>query len=216
MKILRRIIDWGRYIEYRLWGSRRGHGCRVSLSTWEEQYQRGDWDVLHGPGENAHYETVAKVCLKWKPEGRILDVGCGEGILCGYLDRAGVRTYVGIDFSREAIKRAKLQYPRAVFRVCDGQVYTPEREFDVIIFNEVIYYFNRPIRVLRQYEGGLKPGGIFIVSMCDYVGHPRIWREIDEHYECLDSASVSNQNGQRWDVRVCRPSETQSAGLRSF
>lgn len=38
----------------------------------------------------------------------IMEIGCGSGMLINNLDRLGVKKYIGIDISNEAIKKAKL------------------------------------------------------------------------------------------------------------
>jgi len=137
-------------------------------------------------------------------EFRILDVGCGEGVLLDYFHRKGFSflEYVGIDISREAIQIALSRYPSTSFIIADIEEYQHDSLFDMIIFNESLYYTKRPVNVMKKYEKNLKPNGIFIVSMCDYPGHSEIQKRIDARYKCLERCSVTNANNQRWNMAV--------------
>jgi len=58
--------------------------------------------------------------LIWKPalvlaRGKVLDIGCGLGHLSFYA-RAG---YVGVDYSAEAVRLARLTYPLGTFHVAE-------------------------------------------------------------------------------------------------
>jgi trans-aconitate methyltransferase len=54
------------------------------------------------------------------PRPRILDIGCGHGRLTRLLARFGFSDYAGVDFSVEAVRRARaLSIPDARFEVAD-------------------------------------------------------------------------------------------------
>jgi len=112
--------------------------------------------------------------------------------------------YVGIDISREAIQIALSRYPSTYFIIADIEKYQHDSLFDMIIFNESLYYTKRPVNVMKKYEKNLKPNGIFIVSMCDYPGHSAIWKVIDSQYVCLERKSVINKNKQQWNMAAFR------------
>ncbi len=115
--------------------------------------------------------------------------------------------YVGIDISQEAVQRALSRYPSASFIIADIEKYQTDDVFDMIIFNESLYYTKRPVNVMKKYEKSLKPNGIFIVSMCDYTGHSEIQKRIDARYKCLERSSVTNANNQRWNIGVYKNGE---------
>ena len=85
--------------------------------------------------------------------------------------------YVGVDLSTTAVDNAKrsrgkgLPGAQAVFIAADADKFTPEDyssynvpvQFDVIIFNEVLYYAEHKKMMLR-YKSFLKPHGVVIIS----------------------------------------------------
>jgi 2-polyprenyl-3-methyl-5-hydroxy-6-metoxy-1,4-benzoquinol methylase len=197
-----RLTDSARRLVYAVWGSRLGHGCPVTRETWEKQFENGIWNVLRTGREEAHYQALAALCAGINPQASILDVGCGEAVLLEYLQRVqeATFTYIGTDIARQAVSRAACRHPGVLFYHMDAERHKPEGVFDLMVFNEVLYYFSRPLTVLRGYEDNLKPGGALIISMCEYPGHEAIWRSIDSCYKRIAGSSVTNQVGQRWNI----------------
>lgn len=52
--------------------------------------------------------------------------------------------------------------------------------FDVIIFNQSLYYLNDPPAVLRRYAGMLAPDGHVIISMADQPSTRALWPLVDQ------------------------------------
>lgn len=73
-----------------------------------------------------------------KPDDRVLDVGCGIGVLIPHIQRFGVRYIVGCDLSAAMLSEAKKRYPNIHFWW--GDVIDIPRElgpFNVVFFNAV-------------------------------------------------------------------------------
>ena len=103
------------------------------------------------------------------PEGRVLDIGCGDGALTSRLSKNS-REFIGLDISMEAIKRAK-KYERENLRF---SVHNIERdplmgENSLIICEDVLYYvpFVSMKKVARILSEALLIGGILLVI--DYL-----------------------------------------------
>lgn len=95
---------------------------------------------------------IVGYCRFLRSRGAILDVGCGEGVLHRRLGSEGYSRFVGIDLSRAAIKRARQQGDdRATFIVADASEFVPEGRFDTIIFNESLYYQDKPSLAAARY-----------------------------------------------------------------
>src|SRR5262245_51695956 len=70
----------------RLWEHETGRGdAPVSKERWDEEYASGRWDVMRRSDELARYSVLAGYLRRLHPRGRVLDVGCGEGILLEHL-----------------------------------------------------------------------------------------------------------------------------------
>jgi 2-polyprenyl-3-methyl-5-hydroxy-6-metoxy-1,4-benzoquinol methylase len=144
----------------------------VSKEIWDSQYSNGKWNFLGHLDQLARYSVVAGYLQYLKPGGSILDVGCGDGILLERLSPTGYSKYLGIDISEAAIDKAvQKQNEQAAFITGDAEKYVPIESFDVVVFNESLYYFNDPLDVVGKYIKALKEDGIFIIST--YLGSER-------------------------------------------
>ena len=193
----------------------RGQGVEVDRHVWESEYERGDWRYLRELGQMPRNAVVAGYLRHFRPDAAVLDIGCGEGVLQRLLAPDGYRCYVGIDLSERAIETARAQADdRCQFVQSDASTWQPPHTFDVVVFNEALYYFRDPIAVLRRYEAGLKEDGLIIVSMYARMGHTNmIWRSVMRHATCLHRTDLRSDGGRRWSVRVFdRPSALRDPG----
>jgi SAM-dependent methyltransferase len=179
-----------------------------SVDQWNEEYRSGGWEYLGSISEIAHYMVVAGYVSYSGAAPNILDVGCGTGRLFRLLERFGFETYLGIDFSTEAIAAANnLATEAARFEIADFLIWEPSRSFDAVIFNESLYYAPDPEELLRRGLRWLSPGGFVIVSMYRHGGVSRIWSSIDANPEIEVVEATAMRNAQRleWDVKALRP-----------
>lgn len=105
---------------------------------------------------------------RWIPEPsgvRVLDLGCGNGAVSGRLSERGFRV-VGVDPSREGIRRARETHPEIEFH--RASAYDPLRErlgrFGLVVSLEVVEHVYDPGAYARTLHDVLAPGGIAVVS----------------------------------------------------
>ena len=176
---------------------------RISDTFWEQRYTEGKWDRIRAIDELARYSLIVGYTHFLKKAASILDVGCGEGILCERLCKSHYSRYVGIDVSTVAIDRACVNSnEKSKFLVQEIEGFRTDETFDVIIFNECLYYTEDPLKTLQYYEGFLARKGLFIISMHKGTETCKIWKQIDKHYSIRDAVSVSNAQGVCWIVKV--------------
>ena len=161
----------------------------------------GGWDKLRDKAEIGRYAVVSGYCAHLEARS-VLDIGCGEGALAESLRGAGLEDYVGVDFSPVAIAKAQAKgLPNARFVVGDAHTHRPDRRFDVIVFNEVLYYLDRPQRAVSRLANWLEPNGLIIVSVfrneTDWV-----WRKIEPVCACVDTVTITHGTGLTWDLRL--------------
>ncbi|HET9122618.1 MAG TPA: class I SAM-dependent methyltransferase [Acidiferrobacteraceae bacterium] len=174
---------------------------------WNESYKNGRWMYLRGLPELGHYSIIAGYLGTVAPRGSVLDIGCGEGLLCRLLPAAPALEYTGIDLSSRAIDAARAEFSAAgrSFVCADFCHYQPERSWDAIVFNESLYYAPEPRLVLTRYARYLKPNGVFVISM--YLPRrARAWQAVGEVCRTLDEVSVRHANGTTWICRLAQPS----------
>jgi trans-aconitate methyltransferase len=93
---------------------------------------------------------------------RILDLGCGDGVLTRKLADLGCDV-IGVDGSAEQIAAARALGVDA--RVMDGQQLDVEGEFDAVFSNAALHWMRRPDDVIAGVWRLLKPGGRFVAEM---------------------------------------------------
>ena len=108
---------------------------------------------------------VLELCKQIGAE-RVLDAGCGNGVLCAALANAGMKV-VGCDASESGIAIARASFPNIEF--VQQSIYDPpgalaDRPFDAVIATEVIEHLYEPGALLRFASAVLKPGGHVILT----------------------------------------------------
>jgi 2-polyprenyl-3-methyl-5-hydroxy-6-metoxy-1,4-benzoquinol methylase len=101
-------------------------------------------------------------------QGRLLDVGCGNGAFAAFAAAAGYEvTGLDIDSTSIAIAHAR-GLARAEFHRAALEEYAEARtaaEFDVVTMFEVFEHLERPAETLGQIRRLLRPGGLFVGSL---------------------------------------------------
>jgi len=97
-----------------------------------------------------------------QPGERILDLGCGDGVLTVKLIEAGAEV-VGVDASDSMIAAAKERGIDA--HVIDGQALAFDGEFDAVFSNAALHWMLDSEAVARGVFRALKPGGRFVGEM---------------------------------------------------
>jgi SAM-dependent methyltransferase len=97
--------------------------------------------------------------------GRIVEIGCGSGLLAKHLSVAGYEVF-GFDVSPAMITLARRRAPRARFRVGDLRSLPLPSCDAVICVGEVVTYVSGGLPVLRRFfrraYDALPPGGLFV------------------------------------------------------
>lgn len=136
---------------------------------WNKQYKSGRWKNLGNDIERERYSTIADfINTHGNKNPSVLDLGCGEGILCERMEKGSYSKFVGMDFSSESIKQAiEKNLKDATFIEADLHYFKPEKPYDVIVFNEAFYYVHdsEKAKVLQTMIDALKENGIIINSI---------------------------------------------------
>ncbi|MBI4347715.1 MAG: class I SAM-dependent methyltransferase [Elusimicrobia bacterium] len=96
--------------------------------------------------------------------GRVLDVGCGRGLILGTLKEWGFETH-GVELSEESAWHAKHRMGAAmhVGNFVDAKL--EPGTFDAIIFWHSLEHFRKPVAALLHAHQLLKPGGLLVVAV---------------------------------------------------
>lgn len=101
-----------------------------------------------------------------KADVHILDIGCGNGKMLGYLQEKTGAYIHGFDYSSQAIQTAQALFPeKSEFREgIIGETEYPEESFDVITSMDSMYFAKDMTAFVAQIKKWLKPNGILFVG----------------------------------------------------
>jgi len=156
-------------------------------------------DFLHGhPFQPAtafwRAVEVAYVARRSLPQGRGLDLGCGDGKLTGILlERIGPRELVGADI--DPLETAQAEKTGLYSRVHTGpgnSIPEDSASFDFIFSNSVLEHINPIEPVIAEVSRLLKPGGRMVVTVPSLSFHHCLrgpllpWISRERYLEQLD------------------------------
>lgn len=107
-----------------------------------------------------------------QPGQRVLDLGCGDGVLTEKLAAAGC-IVVGVDGSPQQVAAARARGLDA--RVADGQDLPFDGQFDAVFSNAALHWMRAPDRVIAGVARALKPGGRFVAEMGGAGNIATVW-----------------------------------------
>ncbi|SMF89306.1 Trans-aconitate methyltransferase [Paenibacillus uliginis N3/975] len=94
---------------------------------------------------------------------RILDLGCGTGDLANEIAASG-SSVVGMDFSEEMIRRAKVKYPHLTFVVGNGEDFNTDTLYDAVFSNAALHWMTKAADAASSVYRALNPGGRFVAE----------------------------------------------------
>lgn len=112
----------------------------------------------------AAYEALlADVAARLKPEGKVLEIGCGTGGTAIRLAE-GVANYVATDFSAEMIRiaKAKPAPPNLQFLLAEADALPKGGPFNAICAFNMLHLVDDLPRLLQRLRAGLAPDGLLI------------------------------------------------------
>jgi len=186
-------------------------------AKWEQQFRQGVWDVLKSVAEVPRYGAIGAYLRQLDRPISLLDVGCGEGLILKFCDRAWLRSYSGLDISQEALNKITTLLPGDSLMCSSVEEFCTEQRFDVILFNEVLYYTADPYGQLVKFRNYLNPGGLFLISTFKGLGlltrNGRnlrlVWRLISDcKWNVIDDVVIKNiSRGLSWRIALIQPGD---------
>lgn len=108
----------------------------------------------------------------FKKGEKVLDVGCGDGVVAEFLEKnVGVQV-IGMDISEEAVKKARKRGVEAKVYSSEDKFPFPENIFDAVFWGDTIEHLFNPMDTAKEIRRVLKQGGRLILS-CPNMGY---WR----------------------------------------
>lgn len=105
-----------------------------------------------------------KLTIAPQIDGKILDIGCGDGKLLFKLKKDGWRTY-GVETSELAAEYAQNKYDIEIFNGTVEEAQFEDETFDVVILNHVLEHLSDPTATLNEINRIMAEGGILAVGI---------------------------------------------------
>lgn len=148
------------------------HDTNMVVEHFDKLSSSRDWSRLYAvaDGVTYHFHVRRSRVLELLPErlGRVVDVGCGPGVMVeAVLARGG--TFEGLDLSPEMVREATEKFGHLAgvsFKEGDIEALDlPSDSYDQLICMAVVEYLKTPDRALAEIARVLRPGGIAIVTV---------------------------------------------------
>jgi SAM-dependent methyltransferase len=133
--------------------------------------RRQTWSAASYDEHARFVSDLAQGVLDWlsaKSGERILDLGCGDGVLAAELAARGAEV-IGVDMSEDFVRACQARGLDA--RLMDGEALTFDNEFDAVFSNAALHWMTRPDRVIEGIARALKPKGRFVA---EFGGHGNV------------------------------------------
>jgi 2-polyprenyl-6-hydroxyphenyl methylase/3-demethylubiquinone-9 3-methyltransferase len=189
----------------------------LSPSDWDASYASGSLDFYGALREQGRYGVLVGLIRAFAGKARILDIGCGVGVLRTRIPDEEVEAYLGIDPSKVAIAQAEAQhFSKSRFEL--GERPTADAGlFDLIVLNEMMCYVEDLDGLMKVLKSHLAPGGWLLTSMFRHAGDAALHRTVARHFTEVDVLEVVRRKHRplhAWRVACYALGETDASGLR--
>jgi methionine biosynthesis protein MetW len=100
-----------------------------------------------------------------EPNSRVLDVGCGTGVITDTIRRQRAVSIIGIEPDAERAQRAVARGLDVHLGVLSPDFIQQQGPFDYIVFADVLEHLPNPAEIVAMARGGLTPGGSVVASI---------------------------------------------------
>ncbi len=150
----------------------------------------------HNAFVKARYDLIVN-CIPEIKNKKILDVGCGDGVLCYLLARKGGVVF-GIDYCSCAIdlakKKCKEKKTKVNYQVASAyELPFKDNFFDIVISSDVIEHLNNPEKMLYEIKRVLKDNEKAIITTPIKVAG-----------KCYDELHLKEYSASLFESELCK------------
>jgi len=116
------------------------------------------------PSRRRYQEEKLRKVQAHSQGGRLLDVGCADGLFLHLAQQAGWEVQ-GVEMAEASVAYARSTYQLDVFHGELRQANFPDHCFDVITFWHVLEHLHDPLGELREAFRILKPDGLLVIDV---------------------------------------------------
>lgn len=107
-------------------------------------------------------QSLGPLILPWRPDGKLLDIGCGNGRYIKMMESLGWNV-AGIEMDDAAAKTGRDNWNLNIFTGQAADAPFPQSSFDYVTASHLLEHLSNPIEYLATMIGFLKPGGKIII-----------------------------------------------------
>lgn len=152
------------------------------------------------------FDRRLSIIQEFKPEGRVLDVGCGPGFFMEVAERKGYDVW-GLDPSSYIVRVAQERFGT---RVREGTLETAgfeNQSFDIIVSFDTFEHIYEPLRFIDTSRELLAPKGVLVITtpnakslLARVSGRRWVSFKIPEHVFYWSSSTISNAMKGRFNI----------------
>jgi ubiquinone/menaquinone biosynthesis C-methylase UbiE len=180
----------------------------ASVGELEATLQERLAGVLETRGADPQQQAMRRAFLggiEFPARARVLEVGCGTGVLTRVLARwPNVEAVVGVDPAASLIREARRlasDFAYVTFREADGRSLPfDDNAFDVVVFDSTLSHVPGPEQALSEARRVLRPAGRLAVFDGDYATTTVALSDHDPLQACVAAMMASSVN-DRWLMR---------------
>lgn len=179
-----------------------------NIATLDAAMQERPADFLETRGADRQQQELRRTFLadiQFPPHARVLEVGCGTGVLTRVIGRwPNVGEVVGVDPATSLLSKARTlaaDLPNIRFEEADGRSlpFDPQ-SFDIVVFDSTLSHLPQPERALAEARRVLRPGGWLATFDGDYSATTVALGDHDPLQACADM-TMANSVHDRWLMR---------------
>lgn len=157
-------------------------------------------------------ETAYNYAKQHYPKGKVLDFGCGTGLLSYAIANEGINVVANdVEFRPLKLVKTKVNFPQNI-QFVEGDLLKlnlPESSFDLIIALDVLEHINNIDDYIVEYKRILKPGGAVIVSgptenILYKVGRKLAGEKFTGDYHVNNIGNIRQMFEKRMDTKVIK------------
>lgn len=118
-----------------------------------------------------------KYANKYKPNGKLLDIGCGSGFFINLARKKGYDTY-GVELNKDAVNYGKNELNLNIVNLDLESANFPSNYFDVVTCSQLLEHIAKPNELLLEINRILKKDGILMLEVPNFNGLlVRLWKD---------------------------------------